>query len=155
MAYADYAFYTEKYYGTAITEADFNRLSEKASDKLDIMTFDRLISGLPADERSAMKVRKAVCAVADKLLEIEGAEKIAQAGGYATDESGNYVGNIVTSKSSGSESISYSATPSVKSAVLSAAGDTQAQNRVCYDTAKEYLTGVTDDCGVPLLYAGV
>lgn len=156
MAYADYTFYKEKYYGTAIaTHGDFDRLADRASDKLDIMTFDRLVSGLPADDRAATKVKKAVCAVAEKLQEIEQAEKMAQAGGYVTDESGNYVGNIITSKSSGSESISFSATSSAKSAVLSAAGDTQVQNRLCYDAAREYLTGVTDDCGVLLLYAGL
>jgi len=156
MAYVDYTFYKDKYYGTAITtQGDFDRLADRASDKLDTMTFDRLVPGLPADERAAMKVKKAVCAVADKLQEIEQAEKMAQAGGYGTDEFGNIVGNIVTSKTAGAESISFSATSSVKSAVLSAAGDTQVQNRLCYDTAKEYLTGVTDDCGVLLLYAGL
>ena len=155
MAYADYTFYKEKYYGTAIAEEDFNRLADRASDKLDAMTFDRLVSGLPANSRSATKVKKAVCAVAEKIQEIEAAEKMAQAGGYVTDESGNIVGNIITSKSSGSESISFSATSSVKSAVLSAVGDTQAQNRLCYDAGREYLTGVTNDDGVLLLYAGI
>lgn len=156
MAYADYSFYKEKYYGTAIvTQGDFDRLADRASDKLDTMTFDRLVSGLPADDRAAMKVQKAVCAVAEKLQEIEQVEKMAQAGGYGTDDLGNIVGNIVTSKSSGSESISFSAASSVKSAVLNAAGDTQAQNRLCYDAAREYLTGVTDDYGVLLLYAGL
>lgn len=155
MAYADYTFYTTTYHGTAIATGDFDRLADKASDKLDTMTFDRLVSGLPTAERAATKVKKAVCAVAEKLQEIETAEKMAQAGGYVTDESGNIVGNIITSKSSGSESISFSATSSVKSAVLSAAGDTQAQNRLCYEAAREYLTGVTDDCGVLLLYAGL
>ncbi|HBY72962.1 MAG TPA: hypothetical protein DEG06_12040 [Lachnospiraceae bacterium] len=156
MAYADYTFYTTTYHGTAIaTQEDFNRLADRASDKLDIMTFDRLVSGLPTAERAATRVKKAVCAVAEKLQEIEQAEKMAQAGGYGTDELGNVVGNIVTSKTAGAESISFSATSSVKSAVLSAAGDTQAQNRLCYETAREYLAGVTDDCGVLLLYAGL
>jgi hypothetical protein len=155
MAYTTYDFYKDTYYGTAIAQADFDRLESRACDKLDTMTFDRLVSGLPADTRSGIKVQKAVCAVADKLQEIETAEKMAQSGGFTTDESGNLVGKIATSKSSGSESISFSATSSIKSAVLSAVGDTQAQNRLCYDTAKEYLTGVTDDCGVLLLYAGL
>ena len=157
MAYADYEFYSTKYFGLGpkISEDNFNRFAEMASDKLDTMTFERLVSGLPTNERAATKVKKSVCAVAEKLQEIEAAERLAQAGGYATDESGNVVGNIVTSKSSGSESISFSATSSVKSAVLSATGDTQAQNRLCYDTAREYLSGVTDDCGVLLLYAGL
>lgn len=156
MAYTTYDFYKETYYGTAIaTQDDFDRLESRACDKLDTMTFDRLVSGLPVDTRSNTKVQKAVCAVADKLQEIEQAEKTAQSGGFATDESGNLVGKIVTEKSSGSEKIAFSATSSIKSAVLSAVGDTQAQNRLCYDTAREYLTGVKNDDGVLLLYAGI
>ncbi len=155
MAYTTYEFYTTTYYGTAIaTSTEFERLESRACDKLDTMTFDRLVSGLPADTRAATKVQKAVCAVADKINEIEQAEKTAQAGGFTTDESGNLVGKIATSKSSGSESISFSATSTVKSAVMNAVGDTQAQNRLCYDTAREYLSGVLNDDGVPLLYAG-
>lgn len=156
MAYTTYDFYKATYYGTAIATVEgFNRLESRACDKLDTMTFDRLVSGLPADTRAATKVQKAVCAVADKLQEIEQAEKTAQAGGFTTDESGNLVGKIATSKSSGSESVSFSATSSIKSAVLSAVGDTQAQNRLCYDTAREYLTGVKDDKDTLLLYAGI
>ena len=154
MAYTTYEFYTTTYYGTAIASTDFERLESRACDKLDTMTFDRLVSGLPTDARAAKKVQKAVCAVADKINEIEQAEKTAQAGGFTTDESGNLVGKIATSKSSGSESISFSATSTVKSAVLNAVGDTQAQNKLCYDTAREYLSGVLNDDGVPLLYAG-
>lgn len=155
MAYTTYDFYTTTYYGTAIAQEDFNRLESRACDKLDTMTFDRLVSGLPADTRSATKVQKSVCAVADKLQEIEQAEKMAQSGGFTTDELGNAVGKIVTDKTSGSEKISYSANSPVKSAVLSAVGDTQAQNRLCYEAAREYLTGVKDDNGVYLLYAGI
>lgn len=154
MAYTTYEFYTTTYHGTAIASTEFERLESRACDKLDTMTFDRLVPGLPTDTRAATKVQKAVCAVADKLNEIEQAEKTAQAGGFTTDESGNLVGKIATSKSSGSESISFSATSTVKSAVLNAVGDTQAQNRLCYDTAREYLTGVLNDDGVPLLYVG-
>lgn len=58
MAYCDYDFYTSKYYGNVIKEADFARLAEKASDKLDMITFDRLVDGLPADERTANKVKR-------------------------------------------------------------------------------------------------
>lgn len=155
MAYTTYEFYTTTYYGKAIASTDFERLESRACDKLDTMTFDRLVSGLPTDTRASTKVQKAVCAVADKINEIEQAEKTAQAGGFTTDESGNLVGKIATSKSSGSESISFSATSSVKSAVLNAVGDTQAKNKLCYEAAREYLTGVMNDDGVPLLYAGI
>lgn len=155
MAYTTYEFYTTAYHGTAIASTDFDRLESRACDKLDTMTFDRLVSGLPTDTRANTKVQKAVCAMADKLNEIEQAEKTAQAGGFTTDESGNLVGKIATSKSSGSESISFSATSSIKSAVLSAVGDAQAQNKLCYDAAREYLTGVMTDDGVFLMYAGI
>ena len=86
MAYTTYDFYKNTYYGTAIAQEDFNRLESRACDKLDTMTFDRLVSGLPTDTRAATRVQKAVCAVADKLQEIEAAEKLAQSGGFATDE---------------------------------------------------------------------
>lgn len=156
MAYTTYEFYTGTYHGTAIaTITDFERLESRACDKLDTMTFDRLVSGLPTDARANTKVQKAVCAMAEKMNEIEQAEKTAQAGGFTTDESGNLVGKIVTEKSSGSEKIAFSATSSIKSAVLSAVGDTQAKNRLCYDAAIEYLTGVMTDDGVYLLYAGI
>ena len=36
--YADYTFYTETFYGTAIAEADFPRLSSRASDFIDYYT---------------------------------------------------------------------------------------------------------------------
>ena len=47
MAYADYEFYKDRYYGSMIPEADFPRLSERASDFIDTLTFDRLVDGLP------------------------------------------------------------------------------------------------------------
>ena len=40
------------------------------------------------------------------------------------------------------------------SAVYQAAGDEQATNKLLYDTAQVYLTGVRDNEGTPLLYAG-
>ena len=67
----------------------------------------------------------------------------------------------MTSRSAGSESISY-ASPSEMangakawSAVYQAAGDAQASNKNLADTARLYLTGVRNDEGVLLLYAGL
>ena len=51
MAYADYEFYTTSYFGSVVPETDFSRLAERASDFVDTMTFDRLVDGLPTDER--------------------------------------------------------------------------------------------------------
>lgn len=163
MAYTDYDFYTTSYFGSVVPETDFPRLAERASDFVDTMTFDRLVDGLPTNEHSQKRIKKAVCSLAELMYQIELAEKnaINQASASATDTnaSGNSTG-IVTSVSSGSESISY-ATPqqigaSAKewSAVYAAAGDVQKTNDLLYKTALPLLMGVRTDDGVPVLNAG-
>ena len=163
MAYADYKFYTESF-GNVVPETDFSRLVEKASDFVDAMTFDRLVDGLPENERSQKRIKKAVCSLAELMYQIELAEKnaISQASAGTTDTNvGHKSTGIVTSVSSGSESISY-ATPqqigaSAKewSAVYAAAGDVQKTNDLLLKTALTLLMGVRTDDGIPVLYAGV
>lgn len=164
MAYADYEFYTTSYFGSVVPEADFPRLAEKASDFVDLMTSDRLVDGLPTNERSQKRIKKAVCSLAELMYQIELAEKnaINQASANVTDINvGNTSTGIVTSVSSGSESISY-ATPQQKasgakewSAVYAAAGDAQKTNDLLLKTALPLLMGVRTDEGIPILYAGV
>lgn len=164
MAYADYEFYTTSYFGSVVPETDFPRLAERASDFVDAMTFDRLVDGLPENERSQKRIKKAVCSLAELMYQIELAEKnaINQASANVTDINvGNKSTGVVTSVSSGSESISY-ATPqqigaSAKewSAVYAAAGDVQKTNGLLLKTALTLLIGVRTDDGIPVLYAGV
>lgn len=164
MAYTDFEFYATTYHGNVVPEADFSRIADRASDFLDVITFDRLVDGLPSDERAATKVQKAVCAVSDKLYELELAEKqalSAAAGSASSSGSGGATSGVITSKSAGSESISY-ASPSEMangaktwSAVYQAAGNEEATNNLLYNAARLYLTGVRDDKGVLLLYAGL
>ena len=163
MAYADYKFYTESF-GNVVPETDFPRLAERASEFVDTMTFDRLVDGLPTDERSQKRIKKAVCSLAELMYQIELAEKnaINQASANVTDTNvGNISTGIVTSVSSGSESISY-ATPqqigaSAKewSAVYAATGDVQKTNDLLLKSALSLLMGVRTDDGIPILYAGV
>lgn len=163
MAYADYKFYTESF-GNVVPETDFPRLAERASDFVDTMTFDRLVDGLPENERSQKRIKKTVCSLAELMYQIELAEKnaISQASANVTDINvGNISTGIVTSVSSGSESISY-ATPqqigaSAKewSAVYAAAGDVQKTNDLLLKAALLLLMGVRTDDGIPILYAGV
>lgn len=164
MAYTDFEFYTTTYHGNVVPEADFPRIADRASDFLDVITFDRLVDGLPDDERAKTKVQKAVCAVSDKLYELELAEKqanaAAQAGGSSGD-SGGATSGIISSRSAGSESISYASLSDTASgaknwsAVYQAAGDETLTNNLLYSVARLYLTGVRDDKGVLLLYAGL
>ena len=164
MAYADYEFYKDRYYGSMIPEADFPRLSERASDFIDTLTFDRLVDGLPSNERAATKVRKAVCAVSEALYQIGLAEKQALSAASGTSaQTGTMAGTtgVITSKSSGSESISYASPSELAgsakewSAVYAAAGDAEATNKVLTGAALPYLSGVTNDKGVCLLHAGI
>lgn len=164
MAYTDFEFYATTYHGNVVPEADFPRIADRASDFLDVITFDRLVDGLPSDERAATKVQKAVCAVAEKLYELELAEKQANAAalaGASSGTSGGATSGVIASRSAGSESISY-ASPSEMangaktwSAVYQAAGDPQETNKILESAARLYLTGVRDDKGVLLLYAGL
>lgn len=165
MAYADYEFYKTSFFGAIVPESDFMRFSERASGFIDMMTFDRLADGLPSDERQQKRIKKAVCTLADLMYQIDLAQKnaIAAAGGTLTSagtSDGTSTG-VITSKSSGSESISY-ATPqqigaSAKewSAVYAAAGDVQKTNNLLLKTALPLLMGVRTDDGIPVLYAGV
>ena len=165
MAYADYEFYTTSYFGSVVPETNFPRLAERASDFVDTVTFDRLVDGLPTNERSQKRIKKAVCSLAELMYQIELAEKnatnAAASGTSTTIGSGGSTTGIVTSVSSGSESISY-ATPqqigaSAKewSAVYAAAGDVQKTNDLLLKTALPLLMGVRTDDGIPVLYAGV
>lgn len=164
MAYADYKFYTESF-GNVVPETDFPRLAERASDFVDLMTFDRLVNGLPTSERAQKRIKKAVCSLAGLMYQIELAEK--NATNAAVSGTSTVIGSdgsttgIVTSVSSGSESISY-ATPQQKasgakewSAVYAAAGDIQKTNDLLLKTALPLLMGVRTDDGIPVLYAGV
>lgn len=146
-------------------ESDFMRFAERASDFIDTLTFDRLVDGLPGDERQQKRIKKAVCAAADILYQIDIAEQNAAAAvatGTATAlPGGGTTTGIVTSVSSGSESRSY-ATPqqigaSAKewSAVYAAAGDVRKTNDLLLKTALPLLMGVRTDDGIPVLYAGV
>ena len=164
MAYTDFEFYATTYHGNVVPEADFPRIADRASDFVDVITFDRLVDGLPSDERAATKVQKAVCAVSDKLYELELAEKQANAAAQAGSSSGTSGGatsGIISSRSAGSESISYASLSDTASgaknwsAVYQAAGDETLTNNLLYSAAKLYLTGVKDDKGVLLLYAGL
>nr|DAW57874.1 MAG TPA: Head Tail Connector Protein [Caudoviricetes sp.] len=165
MAYADYEFYTTSYFGSVVPETDFPRLAEKASDFIDTMTFNRLVDGLPTNERSQKRIKKTVCSLAELMYQIELAEKnatnAAVSGASTAIGSGGSTTGVVTSLSSGSESISY-ATPqqigaSTKewSAVYAATGDVQKTNDLLLKTALPLLTGVRTDDGIPILYAGL
>lgn len=157
MAYVDYEFYATTYYGDTVPESDFSKYAERASDRIDMITFDRLVAGLPDDERAQAKIKKAVCAVAEALYNIDLIKAAAmETVGTIVREDGTVTGKALSSVSSGSESISYvTGTTSSTDIYAQAAMDKKVENVLLRQIAAEHLNGVTDNKGVCLLYAGL
>lgn len=133
MGYTTYGFYEKKYYGDSIEESLFPKWNDRASEKLDYLTNGNITeeSLTEYDE----KIQKAVCALADTLYQID----------YKTAHANDENGGNVKSMSSGGRSISFGSNETLIDKVL---GDKVAQNRLCYDTVCEYLSGTG------LLFAG-
>jgi hypothetical protein len=157
MAYTDYEFYRNKFYGDTVPESDFLKYAERASDRIDQYTFDRLVDGLPDNERVKTKVQKAVCAVADTMYQIDQIKKASMdTVGTIQREDGTVVNKAVSSVSSGNESISYATGNNISSNVYAQASmDKKVENALLLNVATEYLAGATNDKGICLLYAGL
>lgn len=157
MAYTDYEFYKSKFYGDTVPESDFLKYAERASDRIDQYTFDRLVDGLPENERVKTKVQKAVCAVTDTMYQIDQIKKASMdAVGTIQREDGTVVNKAVSSVSSGNESISYATGSNISGNVYAQASmDKKVENALLLNVATEYLAGATNDKGVCLLYAGL
>lgn len=133
MGYTTYDFYQHKYYGDSIEESLFPKWEDRASDKLNQLTYGNINDAAKAeyDER----IQKATCALADLLYQID----------YKTTHASDEKGGNVKSMSSGGRSISFGSNETLIDKVL---GDKTAQNRLCRDVVNEYLSGTG------LLYAG-
>lgn len=154
--YVDYDFYKNLYGENAMPQSDFDRLSWEAQKRIDNLTFGKLKFAFPTDEDAAEAVKRCVCKLVDIAYEIDSANKRVNDGkGYVEDANGIH-GKVISSVSSGSESISYTAKSESGSTVIDAVlSDKTAQDKLYADTVKEYLYGVPDANGVNLLYAGV
>lgn len=134
MGYTEYGFYKEKYYGDSIEKSLFPKWSDKASEKLNSLTYGNITED--ALSRYDEQIQKATCALADLLFQID----------YRTIHANDEKAGNVKSMSSGGRSISFGSNETLVDKVLN---DKVAQNRLCYDTVCEYLSGTG------LLYAGV
>lgn len=158
MAYTDYEFYTNKYFGDVVPETDFPKYAERASNRIDRITFDRIAHMYPDDSKMDKKIREATCAVAEALYQIDIAKRASmEAFERIQQEDGTVTGKVVSSVSSGSESRTYATGSSGNASNIyaQAAMDKKTENMVIYQTSVEYLSGVTDDEGRNVLYAGL
>ena len=154
--YVDYDFYKNLYGENAMPQSDFDRLSWEAQKRIDNLTFGKLKFAFPTDEDAVEAVKRCVCKLVEIAYEIDSANKRVNDGkGYVEDESGIH-GKVISSVSSGSESISYTAKSESGSTIIDAVlSDKAEQDKLYADTVKEYLAGVPDANGVNLLYAGI
>ena len=134
MGYTTYDFYKEKYYGDSIEESLFPKWEDRASMKLDQLTYGNI--NVETQAEFDEKIQKATCALADLLYQID----------YKTVHANDPKNGNVKSMSSGGQSISFGTNETLVDKVLN---DKTAQNRLCYDAVCEYLSGTG------LLYAGV
>ena len=158
MAYVDYEFYKNIYGDSAMPETDFNRLSWESCRRIDTLTLNKLKFAYPTDEDSSEAVKWCVCKLIEIAGQIEAANKrVTEGQGYTIDQAtGLMVGKTVTSKTSGSESLSFSAKAESGSTLIDAVlSDKAAQDKLYRDTVREYLSLVPDSNGVNLLYAGI
>ena len=134
MGYTTFEFYKNSYYGDSVEESLFPKWEDKASMKLDLLTYGNINDDTRTkfDER----IQKATCALVDLLYQID----------YKTAHANDAQAGNVKSMSSGGQSISFGSNETLVDKVL---GDKTAQNRLCYDAVCEYLSGTG------LLYAGV
>lgn len=87
MIYADYAYYTNTYKGTSISQDAFAALSRRASAFIDRLTYNRLNNGYAVTDA----VKMAVCAVVDVLKEYEDARQEAlTAAGVKSENTDGY-----------------------------------------------------------------
>lgn len=140
--YADYEFYTETFYGTAIAEADFSRLSSRASDFLDYYTRGKAAKA--TEEATVTALAKACCAVAEAMQRDEQSAAVADKAAAAALASST---GEIKSETVGSWSQTY-ATASDYSKAGSAASAALDQRAAYAVIAQEYLVNTG------LLYRG-
>ena len=158
-AYIDYEYFKTLY--PDIPEEVFNRLSWDACRKMDAATTGidgvrKLAVAFPTDEYAAECVKRCACELVQILQQLKTArENAAKASGY-TETTNGLQGKVISSISSGNESISFSsgASGSSATAIDKALSDKAVEAQLYTDTIREYLSGVSDANGVNLLFMG-
>lgn len=138
--------------GADLSTADFNRYEFEAEMILDRFTtgidnVKKLRVAFPTDEIDAEAVRRCVIALTDAVCRFDRADKA------AVSLTGTSTGGVVSSVSSGSESISY-ATGTASSAMAAGVQSLEGRNTFYQDIIKTYLSGREDANGVNLMFMG-
>lgn len=125
MSYTTFEFYKDIYFGNSITEENFPRVSERASEYIDYLTFNRINEEILQEYN--IKIQKLCCAIADFLNDIDI---------YNASMSNNSDNRPISSKTVGSISVTYA---NKVSYVESYVTDTSKINAHIYDLVSRYL----------------
>ena len=99
MAYADYSYYVDNFFGEEIDEADFLKYASKASAFLDYYTRGKAKANADLDA-----LKTACCALAEQYVIIDLAHKAAVSGmGNGSDKASETVGSYSVSYRGGGE----------------------------------------------------
>lgn len=155
-------YITFEQYGTLYDQMDeklFNRLLFDAERMIDNHTtgvdgVKKLRFAFPMEEDAVAAVMHCAGNIVNLLYQIHEAEQAAAAArGYTETENG-LQRKIISRVESGNEAISYSETKLSNSSIDAAAADKAVRDKMICATIREYLSGVTDNNGVNLLYMG-
>lgn len=155
MGYVDYEYF-KSIYGDSMPETDFNRLSWESCRRIDVLTTGKLKFAFPTNEDDAEAVKRCVCELIDFMYQVNQYSKMAmQSVGVIQKNDGTVVGKVITSMSSGSESIGYSVSGSFdKTDVMKSAESREYRDNTMTRIVKALLAFVGDANGVNLLFAG-
>lgn len=152
--YVDYEYYSAEY-GGKMSADEYRRFGRRAGRRIDGITGNKLQFAFPTNSRAVEAVKNCVCELADFLWQIDSYNAVAmESMGTVAQADGTVKGKVITSISSGSESIGYSASGSASTATMEAAKDKKVADAMVYGIVRDGLSGVPDANGVNLLYAG-
>ena len=153
--YADYDYYQTEY-GGKMSADEYKRFGRRAERRIDGITGNKLQFAYPANERDVEAGKDCVCELADFLCQIDSYNQSAmESMGTVAQVDGTVKGKVITSISSGAESIGYSASGSASTATMEAAKDKKVADIMVYAMVRDSLGDVPDSNGVNLLYAGI
>ena len=153
--YADYEYYQTEY-GGKMSADDYKRFGRRAERRIDGITGNKLQFAFPTNERDVEAVKDCVCELADFLWQIDSYNAAAmESMGTVAQADGTVKGKVITSISSGSESVGYSVSGSASTATMEAAKDKKVADAMVYGMVRDGLGGVSDSNGINLLYAGI
>ena len=100
MAYADYTFYTTVYLGNVISQNDFTRLAERATEVINAIIGDKITDSVIANSDVYNNIKKANCALAEQIYY------------QASSNSSMGVAGNISSLKAGEEMITYNSNKS-------------------------------------------